>query len=100
MVPATFDVSTLLYRLALFLHVFGVILLMGGHTMLHVGLDRMRRADRVEQLRDWTAVAVGLDRFMPPFTVLVLLPALYMAWTRGGWETAWINASLVTFLVM
>jgi len=89
-----------MYQIALFIHIVGVICLMGGHTLLHVGFERMRRAHTVEQVREWTAIAAGLDRFMPPFTLAVVLPGIYMAFTAWGWTTAWIDVSLALFVVM
>jgi len=89
-----------MYQVALFINIMGVICLMGGHTLLHVGLERMRRAHTVEQVREWTAILAKLDRFMPPFTLAVVLPGLYMAFTNWGWVTAWIDVSLAVFVVM
>ncbi len=37
---------------------------------------------------------------MPPFTLAVLLPGIYMAFTAWGWTTAWIDVSLALFVVM
>jgi hypothetical protein len=89
-----------MYQIALFLHILGVICLMGGHTLIHASLEVMRRVQQVERVRDWIAIAAGLDRFMPLFTLAVLLPGIYMAWTAWGWATPWIDASLALFLVM
>jgi hypothetical protein len=33
-----------MYQVVLFIHIVGVMCLMGGHTLLHVGLGRMRHA--------------------------------------------------------
>ena len=89
-----------MYQIALFLHILGVLCLMGGHTLIHASLEVMRRTQQVERVRDWIAIAAGLDRFMPLFTLAVLLPGVYMAWTAWGWATPWIDVSLALFLVM
>jgi hypothetical protein len=89
-----------MYQVALFVHVLGVLCLMGGHTLTHACLEVMRRAQQVEQVRDWIALATGLDTFMPLFTLAVLLPGIYMAWTAWGWATPWIDVSLTLFLTM
>ena len=89
-----------MYQIALFLHILGVLCLMGGHTLIHASLEVMRRAQQVERVRDWIAIAAGLDRFMPLFTLAVLLPGISMAWTTWGWTTPWIDVSLALFLVM
>ena len=89
-----------MYQIALFIHVLGVLCLMGGHTLIHASLEVMRRARQVERVRDWLALAAGLDRFMPFFTLAVLVPGIYMAWTAWGWTTPWIDVSLLLFLVM
>ncbi len=89
-----------MYSMALFLHILGVLCLMGGHTLIHASLEVTRRARQVERVRDWIAIAAGLDRFMPLFTLAVLLPGVYMAWTAWGWATPWIDVSLALFLAM
>lgn len=86
-----------MYHIALFLHILGVLCLMGGHTLIHASLEVMRRAQTVERIRDWAAISAGLDKFMPAFTLTILLPGLYMAWTAWGWTTPWIDASLALF---
>ena len=73
-----------MYQIALFIHILGVLCLMGGHTLIHASLEAMRRAQQVERVRDWIAIAAGLDTFMPLFTLAVLLPGIYMAWTAWG----------------
>jgi len=89
-----------MYQVALFIHIVGVMCLMGGHTLLHVGLGRMRRAQTVEQVCEWTTILAELDRFMPPITLAILLAGIYMAFTNWGWTTAWIDVSLTLFVVM
>ena len=89
-----------MYQVALFIHIVGVICLMGGHTLLHVGLGRMRRSQTVEQVREWITILAGLDQFMPPFTLAILFAGVYMAFTTWGWTTAWIDVSLILFVVM
>jgi Predicted integral membrane protein (DUF2269) len=89
-----------MYQIALFVHILGVLSLMGGHTLFHASLEVMRRAQQVEQVRDWIALAAGLDTFMPLFTLAVLLPGMYMAWTAWSWTTPWIDVSLTLFFTM
>jgi Predicted integral membrane protein (DUF2269) len=86
-----------MYHIALFLHILGVLCLMGGHTLVHTTLEVMRRAQTVESIRNWAAIAAGLDTYMPAFTLAIVLPGLYMAWTTWGWTTAWIDGSLGVF---
>lgn len=89
-----------MYQIALFVHISGVLCLMGGHTVIHASLEVMRRAQQVERVRDWIAIAAGLDTFMPLFTLAILLPGIYMAWNTWGWATPWIDVSLALFFVM
>jgi hypothetical protein len=89
-----------MYQIALFIHILGVLCLMGGHILIHASMEVMRRARQVERVRDWIAIAAGLDTFMPFFTLAVLVPGIYMAWTAWGWATPWIDVSLALFFVM
>lgn len=35
-----------MYQIALFVHILGVLCLMGGHTLIHASLEVMRRAQQ------------------------------------------------------
>lgn len=89
-----------MYQIALFIHIVGVICLMGGRTLMHAGFVVMSRARTMERMRDWAGIYGGLIRVMPVFALAILLAGLYMAWTRWTFSIPWIDASLGVFLVV
>ncbi|HEX9038982.1 MAG TPA: DUF2269 family protein [Ktedonobacterales bacterium] len=89
-----------IYHVALFLHILGALLLSGAKAISYLALMRLRRADRVEQLRAWAVIGAGAARLIPLFALLILIPGVFMMWTAWGWVTPWVDVSLATFLVM
>ena len=90
----------MVYQIALFTHILGVICLMGGRTLIHAGMLIMSRARAMERIRDWAGIYGGLTRSMPVFALAILLAGLYMAWTSWTFNIPWIDASLGVFLVV
>lgn len=90
----------MVYQIALFTHVLGVICLMAGRTLIHAGMLIMSRARTTERIRDWAGIYGGLTKIMPVFALAILLAGLYMAWTSWAFSIPWIDASLGVFLVV
>ncbi len=88
-----------LYRIALFVHVVGALLLFATLTVEGIGLRSLRRATTVDQARDGGSV-VGLTRVVGPFSALaILVPGVYMTASTWGW-VAWIIVGLAGWLLI
>src|SRR5919201_6443853 len=61
-----------LYRIALFVHVVGALLLFATLTVEGIGLRSLRRATTVDQARDGSSVA-RLTRVVGPVSALAIL---------------------------
>jgi predicted integral membrane protein DUF2269 len=88
------------YTLVLFAHISGAFLLVGALTVQTAGTFVLRRATRVEQVR---ANSTLMAAVVPLFAIsLLVIPAagLYMAITAWGFQTAWLDVALVTFLLL
>lgn len=88
------------YTLVLFGHIAGAFLLVGALTVQTAGTFVLRRATRVEQVR---ANSTLMASVVPLFAIsLLVIPAagLYMAITAWGFQTAWLDVALVTFLLL
>jgi uncharacterized membrane protein len=94
-----------MYDLALFLHIVGVVLLVGAVTTTLLATLRAQRAATVAEIASLTAVTRKIDLVIGPAMLLILGPALYMV-SRGGddggihWTSGWVDVALVVFLVM
>src|SRR5690348_15200884 len=91
---------TMWYQLALFVHITGAIVLFISLGLEWLGLNRVRRAERVEQVREVSTMLRGLEKLFPVSAVLILTGGLYMAITAWGFAHAWIDAALVTVIAM
>ena len=88
-----------LYRIALFVHVLGAVLLFTTLTVEGIGLRSLRRATTADQVRDGSSVA-GLTRVVGPCSALaIIVPGLYMTASTWGW-VAWIVVGLTGWLLI
>lgn len=89
-----------MYTVALFFHVLGAIGLFIAISLFLVSVLRMRRAQTVEQLRDWLSLAGKAGQSIGGSSLVLLVPAIYMVLTVWGFATPWIIASLIVFVLM
>jgi hypothetical protein len=85
----------MLYQIALFVHISGALLFFIGLGLNWLLLDRLHRAERVEQVREISAPLHVLERLFPVSMVLILAGGLYMAFTTWGFTHAWLDAALI-----
>lgn len=90
----------MLYHIALFIHISGAVLWFIGVGLNWLGLNRLRRADRVEQAREVSALLHVLERLFSLGLVLLLGSGLYMTITTWGFTLAWLDAALVTMIAL
>jgi hypothetical protein len=90
---------TVLYTIALFVHVVGALLLFITFTVEGLGLWLLRRATSAEQAREGGGIA-GLTRTVGPASALaILIPGVYMTAVSWGW-VAWIVTSLAGWFLI
>ncbi len=82
------------YQLALFVHITGALMLFISLGLEWFGLNRLRRAERVEQVREVSALLRVLGKLFPISTMLILGGGLYMAITAWSFTLAWLDAAL------
>jgi len=90
----------MLYHLALFVHISGAVLWFIGLGLEWLGLNRLRQAERVEQVREVSELLHVLQRLFPLSVVLLLGGGLYMTITTWGFTLAWLDAALVTLTAL
>ena len=94
------SLSQLLYSVALCLHILGVL---GAYIAIGLEwtmLQRVRRAREVTQIREWISIHGALDKVHGMSGVAILLPGLYMTFTRWSITAPWITISLLLLIVM
>ena len=89
-----------LYPFALFTHIVGILAMFIAIALEFTSIVGMRRAGTTEELRSWAYLGIVPERIFPFAGLLALAAGVYMALVAWGWQTAWINVSLVTFLLM
>src|ERR1700680_1880392 len=90
---------TLVYSLALFLHVLGAFGLIAALTFEAIGLRGLRRAVRREDALTWLGLSRVVQRLAPTSLGLILVTGLSLmvaSWGAKGWILVAL-ASLVAF---
>jgi uncharacterized membrane protein len=94
-----------MYDVALFLHICGVVLLVGAVTTTMLATLRAQKAETVAELRSLTAVTKTIDMVIGPAMLLILAPGLYMVSRHGDdgsirWTSGWVDVAIAVFLLM
>ncbi len=94
-----------MYDFALFLHILGVVMLVGAVTTTLVATLRSQTARSVSEVRLLTSVTKKIDVVIGPAMLLILAAGLYMVSQHGGdgsitWTSGWVDVAIVVFAVM
>lgn len=90
----------MLYKVVLFLHIFGVVLMFAAVGITLSTMTAMLLSKETKTIRIWSSWAVKMDGLLPVSVVFVLVPGLYLVFTAWGWKFAWVNTSLILLLAM
>lgn len=90
----------MLYKIVLFLHIFGVVLMFAAVGITLSTMTAMLLSKETKTIRIWSSWAVKMDGLLPVSVVFVLVPGLYLVFTAWGWKFAWVNTSLILLLAM
>ena len=88
------------YKIVLLFHIVSVLVLFIGIAGIVVGTYGMRRSTSMKQLIEWSWLATTTDKIMPFAAAGVIFSGIYMASTAWGWQRAWIDVALVSFVLM
>lgn len=83
-----------LYAVALFLHLLTVVAAFFAVALIHAGLIRMRKADRVSEARDALMFAGRTGKAMPLIGLALLLTGAYLTQSMWSWTTPWIDVAI------
>lgn len=89
-----------LYRLALFIHVVGVIgffMALGAYLF---GMVALHRASQAQQVRSICQMIFATDAVAVGGVLLVAAAGLYMAITAWGLGTDWVIVAIISFALM
>lgn len=94
-----------MYNAALFLHLLGVVLLVGAVTTSLLTTLRVQTAGSVAQLRSLTAVTKWIEAVIAPAMVLIIGCGIYLVSQRDDhgsvpWNAGWVVVSLVITLLL
>jgi hypothetical protein len=88
------------YGFSLFLHMIGVVGLLGAALMMHTMGTRVRRAQTVEEVRTWLGFGRSLTLFFPISSGILLLTGLHLAATGWDFRQPWILVALIGLLAL
>jgi len=92
--------TTLLYQLALFLHIIGGFGLIAAITVEAIGLRGLRRAAQRNDALVWLGISRGIVMRLAPASLgLILVTGLYMVATAWG-PRGWILVALASLLLL
>lgn len=88
-----------MYNAALFLHLIGVMLLIGSVATTLLTTLRVQTAGSVAELRTLTAVTNRVEAFIAPGMVLIIATGIYMVFQHSDngsmpWTVGWVDTAL------
>jgi uncharacterized membrane protein len=88
-----------MYNFALFLHLVGVVVLVGSVTTTLLTTLRVQTAGSVAELRTLTSVTKRIEAFIAPGMVLIIVTGLYLVSQHGyhgsiPWTAGWVDTAL------
>lgn len=89
-----------MYLIVLFFHFLGLIALAGGFVVFHRTIGALRRANTVEQARDWFAVLATSRPMIQGGLGLLVLTGLAMGGMNWRGAYPWLVAALVGAIVV
>jgi hypothetical protein len=80
------------YSIALFLHLFSLVLAVVGASLTTFALFRLRMAETAGEVARWLALSRRGARLFPVATIGLLATGGYMAHSIAAWPQAWVVA--------
>ena len=88
------------YTVALFAHIVGVLILFIAMALQWLITLRLRGADSIAQVRQWSGLTKGANRLAPVSGVLILGAGIYMTAIAWSMLTTWVDVSIVAMGIM
>ena len=90
----------MLYTIALFIHIVGVLGLFACISLELVSLFGLRLARMLEEVRVWASLHQVIAWAFPLATLLTVGAGLFLALNAWGWRVPWIDVSFFAFIAM
>jgi hypothetical protein len=90
----------MLYTLALFTHIVGVLGIFAVIALELASLFGQRRARLMEEVRRWASLHRVIAWAFPLAALLTLGTGRFMAWNAWGWKVPWIDGAFLAFIAM
>lgn len=89
-----------LYTLALFAHLLGILGMFVGMGLQWTITLRLRRAQTLAQVREWSSLVSGVGKLGAISGVVVLAAGIYLVVARWNFSMPWIVVSLAALMLM
>ena len=90
----------MLYTIALFTHIVGVLGLFTSVALELASLFGLRRAQLLEEVRAWASLHQVIAWAFPLAALLTLGAGLFLALDAWGWKVPWIDVAFFAFIAM
>ena len=90
----------MLYTIALFIHIVGVLGLFTCIALELASLFGLRRAQLLEEVQAWTSLHQVIAWAFPLAALLTLGAGLFLALDAWGWKVPWIDVAFFAFIAM
>jgi len=90
----------MLYSIALFTHIVGVLGIFTVVALELASLFGLRRAQLMEEVRGWASLHRMIAWAFPLAALLTLGTGLFMALAAWGWKVPWIDVAFFAFILM
>lgn len=90
----------MLYTIALFIHIVGMLGLFACISLEVVSLFGLRRARMLEEVRAWASLHQVIAWAFPLAALLTFGAGLFLALNAWGWRVPWIDVSFFAFIAM
>jgi hypothetical protein len=90
----------MLYNIALFTHIVGVLGIFTVIALELVSLFGLRRAQLMEEVRGWASLHKVIAWAFPLAALLTLGTGLFLALNAWGWKVPWIDGAFFAFIAM
>jgi hypothetical protein len=90
----------MLYTIALFIHIVGVLGLFTCIALELASLFGLHRVQFLEEVRAWTSLHQVIAWAFPLVALLTLGAGLFLALDAWGWKIPWIDVAFFAFIAM